>query len=140
MRLWTAAVVLALVGVSVGAQAPAPRQVTFTKDVAPIFQKSCQNCHRAGSIAPMSLLTYEDARPWARSIKQRVDARQMPPWHVDRDRRHPPVQGRSVADRQRDRDDARVGRRRRAARQSGGHAAAARSSTTPTAGTSASPI
>jgi hypothetical protein len=52
--------------------------------VAPIFQKSCQNCHRPGSIAPMSLLTYEDARPWARSIKQRVEARQMPPWHVDR--------------------------------------------------------
>jgi hypothetical protein len=59
-------------------------QVTFTKDVAPILQKSCQNCHRPGSIAPMSLLTYEDARPWARSIRQRVEARQMPPWHVDR--------------------------------------------------------
>ena len=57
---------------------------TFTKDVAPILQKSCQNCHRPGSIAPMSLLTYEDARPWVRSIKQRVEARQMPPWHVDR--------------------------------------------------------
>src|SRR5260221_8705802 len=62
----------------------ASAEVTFTKDVAPIFQKSCQNCHRPGSIAPMSLLTYEDARPWARSIKQRVEARQMPPWHVDR--------------------------------------------------------
>ena len=62
----------------------ASAQVTFTKDVAPIFQKSCQNCHRPGSIAPMSLLTYEDARPWARSIRQRVEARQMPPWHVDR--------------------------------------------------------
>ena len=58
--------------------------ITFTRDVAPILQKSCQNCHRPGSIAPMSLLTYEDARPWARSIKQRVEARQMPPWHVDR--------------------------------------------------------
>ena len=46
----------------------ASAEVTFTKDVAPIFQKSCQNCHRPGSIAPMSLLTYEDARPWARSI------------------------------------------------------------------------
>jgi hypothetical protein len=42
-----------------------PRQPTFTKDVAPILQRSCQNCHRPGSIAPMSLLTYEDARPWA---------------------------------------------------------------------------
>jgi hypothetical protein len=70
------------------AQSPAPStaqaSVTFTKDVAPILQQSCQNCHRPGSIAPMSLLTYEDARPWARSIRQRVEARQMPPWHVDR--------------------------------------------------------
>src|SRR5258707_2552780 len=63
---------------------PASAEVTFARDVAPIFQKSCQNCHRPGSIAPMSLLTYEDARPWARSIKQRVEARQMRPWHVDR--------------------------------------------------------
>ena len=59
-------------------------QVTFTKDVAPILQKSCQNCHRPGSVAPMALLTYEDARPWARSIKARVAAREMPPWHIDR--------------------------------------------------------
>jgi len=66
------------------AQAPAPGAVTFTKDVAPVFQKACQNCHRPGSIAPMSLLTYEDARPWARSIKDRVERRSMPPWHVDR--------------------------------------------------------
>ncbi|MBI3494185.1 MAG: cytochrome c, partial [Acidobacteria bacterium] len=66
------------------AQSPGPSSVTFTKDVAPIFQRSCQNCHRPGSIAPMSLINYEDARPWARSIKQRVETRQMPPWHVDR--------------------------------------------------------
>jgi hypothetical protein len=59
-------------------------QVTFTKDVAPILQKSCQTCHRPGSVAPMSLLTYEDARPWARSMKARVAAREMPPWHIDR--------------------------------------------------------
>src|SRR3989441_6434554 len=58
--------------------------VTFTKDVAPILQRSCQNCHRPGSIAPMSLLTYKDARPWARSIKEKVVRRQMPPWHIDR--------------------------------------------------------
>jgi hypothetical protein len=68
-----------------GAQAPTPaRQVTFTRDVAPILQRACQSCHRPGSIAPMSLLTYEEARPWARAIKARVSARQMPPWHVDR--------------------------------------------------------
>jgi hypothetical protein len=66
------------------AQQPAPSTVTFTKDVAPILQKSCQNCHRPGAIAPMSLLTYQDARPWARSIKQKVTAREMPPWYIDR--------------------------------------------------------
>jgi hypothetical protein len=64
--------------------AQAPAQATFTKDVAPILQRSCQGCHRPGSVAPMSLLTYEDARPWARSIKAKVSAREMPPWHVDR--------------------------------------------------------
>ncbi len=59
-------------------------QVTFTRDVAPIFQRSCVTCHRPGEIAPMSLMTYDDARPWARSIKARVSAREMPPWHIDR--------------------------------------------------------
>ena len=59
-------------------------QATFARDVAPILQRSCQTCHRPGSVAPMSLLTYEDARPWARSIKAKVLAREMPPWHVDR--------------------------------------------------------
>ncbi len=57
---------------------------TFSKDIAPILERSCQNCHRAGSIAPMSLLTYKDARPWARSIKEKVVRREMPPWHIDR--------------------------------------------------------
>src|SRR5450631_2819941 len=82
--LGAVAAISSVSSVSTGAQAPAAAIATFTKDVAPIFQKSCQNCHRPGSIAPMSLLNYEDARPWARSIKQRVEARQMPPWHVDR--------------------------------------------------------
>jgi hypothetical protein len=67
-----------------GQQAPAAPSVTFSRDVAPILQKSCQNCHRPGSIAPMSLLTYQDARPWARSIKQKVASREMPPWYIDR--------------------------------------------------------
>jgi len=57
---------------------------TFTKDIAPILERSCQNCHRAGSIAPMALLTYKDTRPWARSIKEKVVRREMPPWHIDR--------------------------------------------------------
>ena len=70
--------------VAIAADTAAPANVTFSKDVAPIFQRACQNCHRAGSIAPMSLLTYKDARPWARSIKERVVRREMPPWHIDR--------------------------------------------------------
>jgi hypothetical protein len=57
--------------------------VTFSKDVAPIFQAKCQECHQPNSIAPMSLITFQDARPWARAIKERVAARQMPPWHID---------------------------------------------------------
>ncbi len=66
------------------AAADAPKQVTFSKDVAPIFQAKCQECHQPNSIAPMSLITFQDARPWARSIKERVASRQMPPWHIDR--------------------------------------------------------
>src|SRR5438552_2592712 len=68
----------------VTAATPAQEPVTFTKDVAPILQRNCQNCHRPGAIAPMSLLTYEDARPWARSIRQKVVNREMPPWYIDR--------------------------------------------------------
>jgi len=60
------------------------RQPTFTKDVAPIFQDKCQGCHRPDGMAPMSLVTYEDARPWAKSIAARVGTRQMPPWHIDK--------------------------------------------------------
>ena len=66
------------------AQAQQGKPVTFSKDVAPIFQAKCQSCHEPGSIGPMSLVTFQDARPWARSIKQRVESRQMPPWHIDR--------------------------------------------------------
>jgi hypothetical protein len=57
--------------------------VTFTKDVAPIFYKNCTACHRPGEVAPMSLLTYKDARPWARAIREKVVEKQMPPWHAD---------------------------------------------------------
>lgn len=62
----------------------APAGVTFSKDVAPILQRSCQACHRPGMMAPMSLLTYQDARPWARAIKAKVSNREMPPWFIDR--------------------------------------------------------
>jgi mono/diheme cytochrome c family protein len=81
---------LALV-TTVGAFAPAlataadtAAKPTYTKDIAPIFQEKCEACHRPDSIAPMSLRTYEEARPWARSIRARVESRQMPPWHIDR--------------------------------------------------------
>jgi mono/diheme cytochrome c family protein len=57
--------------------------VTFAKDIAPIFNKNCVGCHRAGEIAPMSLLTYKEARPWAKSIKEKVATGVMPPWHAD---------------------------------------------------------
>ncbi|MBI3654703.1 MAG: cytochrome c [Acidobacteria bacterium] len=58
-------------------------KVTFTKDVAPIFYSKCVECHRAGEIAPMSLMSYKEARPWARSIKEKVVTKVMPPWHAD---------------------------------------------------------
>lgn len=58
--------------------------VSFHKDVEPILQRSCQICHRPGAIAPMSLVSFEDVRPWARSIKRYVEAREMPPWFIDR--------------------------------------------------------
>ena len=57
---------------------------TFTRDVAPILQRACVTCHRPNQIAPMSLIHYEEVRPWARSIKNRVQTREMPPWHLDR--------------------------------------------------------
>ena len=67
---------------SMGAQAPAAGP-TFSKDVAPILYKNCANCHRAGEIGPMALITYNDARPWAKSIATQVTNGTMPPWHAD---------------------------------------------------------
>jgi hypothetical protein len=64
--------------------ADAPKAPTFAKDIAPIFQDKCEACHRPDSMAPMSLVTYADVRPWLRSIKTRVADRQMPPWQIDR--------------------------------------------------------
>jgi hypothetical protein len=79
MKRLLLAAFLAVPSVALAADAP----VTFTKDVAPILYKSCVECHRPTMFAPMSLMTFEDARPWARSIKQRVTARTMPPWGAD---------------------------------------------------------
>lgn len=78
MRQVPAAVALLAMAVPLGA---AP---TFTKDIAPILQARCEECHRKGTAAPMSLVTYEEVRPWAKSIRQRVITRNMPPWHLDK--------------------------------------------------------
>src|SRR3954465_8818824 len=77
----------AVCGAAAVAAAPAdskPEHPTFTRDVLPLFQRSCQDCHRPGQMAPFSLLDYESARPWSRSIKEKVVSRYMPPWHLDR--------------------------------------------------------
>src|SRR6187402_2334992 len=70
------------------AQADVPGPVTFTKDIAPILQRSCENCHRLDGVAPMPLTTYDEVRPWARAIKQRTGvgpkAGVMPPWYVEK--------------------------------------------------------
>jgi hypothetical protein len=71
-------------GLSAATLQPQQDQVTYTKDIAPIFRAKCESCHRPGQGAPMSLLTYQDARPWARSIRQRVATRVMPPWNIDK--------------------------------------------------------
>jgi Copper type II ascorbate-dependent monooxygenase, C-terminal domain len=67
-----------LAGAVLGNSAP-----TFYKDVLPVLQRNCQSCHRSGEAAPMALITYQDARPWAASIKQALLTKKMPPWFAD---------------------------------------------------------
>ena len=71
------------------AQTASDGEVTFARDIAPILQRSCQKCHRPGSVAPMSLITYQEVRPWARSMKNRTALRDqpgvMPPWYIESD-------------------------------------------------------
>ncbi|HEX4951290.1 MAG TPA: cytochrome c, partial [Blastocatellia bacterium] len=62
---------------------PPAKTVTFSKDVAPIFNAKCAECHRPGEVAPFSSLSYKDVRPWAKSIKEKVLDKTMPPWHAD---------------------------------------------------------
>src|SRR5215813_4241530 len=73
---------------TVGVRAQTTTGPTFTKDIAPILQRSCENCHRTDGVAPMPLTTYEEVRPWARAIKQRTSigpkAGVMPPWYVEK--------------------------------------------------------
>ena len=73
-----------VLAIAVPSLADPSKPVTFSRDVAPILQAKCQECHQPNSIAPMPLITYQEVRPWARSIRERVAARQMPPWHIDR--------------------------------------------------------
>ncbi len=89
-RLGFGAAVIVLGAAIVGAAAdgqysgnPASDVPTFNKDVAPILYANCVTCHRAGEIGPMSLLSYKDARPWAKSIRDEVADGTMPPWHAD---------------------------------------------------------
>src|SRR5450432_3405830 len=82
-KQFIAAMFLAIPACLSAADVSGGQPVTFAKDIAPILQAKFQNCHRAGQMAPMSLVSYEEVRPWAKAIKQRVLTRQMPPWHVD---------------------------------------------------------
>jgi len=67
----------------IAAMAASNTTVTFNKDVLPILQRNCQACHRPGEVAPMSLINYTDARPWAKAIKAAVVTQKMPPWFAD---------------------------------------------------------
>src|SRR6187200_418670 len=73
---------------SAQAQQIARADVTFTRDIAPILQRSCQNCHRPDGVAPMSLVTYQEARPYARAMKTRTSIGPhqgvMPPWYIEK--------------------------------------------------------
>ena len=85
ISVWTVAVGAVLVIGPSRAQPASAQQVTFTKDIAPILQRSCQVCHRTdGGFAPMSLVTYEEVRPWARALKWRTARREMPPWYIEK--------------------------------------------------------
>ena len=109
------------------APAGVPADVTFTKDIAPILQRSCENCHRPDGAAPMSLTTLRRGAPVG--ARDQAAHRHRPARRRDaalvhgEEHRHPEVPQRSVAQRRRDREDRQVGRQRRAARQPGRHAA-----------------
>ena len=90
---WKLAVVAAFLFTAAAVAIPAaadsnentvPAKPTFAKDIARIFQEKCEDCHRKGTAAPMSLATYQEVRPWAKAIRERVITRNMPPWHIDK--------------------------------------------------------
>lgn len=81
--LFTGLLLTAWLAGPTGASGEKQHTLTFSKDVAPIVYKNCASCHRAGEIAPMSLLSYKEVRPWAKAIREKVATRDMPPWHAD---------------------------------------------------------
>jgi hypothetical protein len=81
--LFTGLLLAAWIAMPTGASGTKETNLTFSKDVAPIFYKNCATCHRAGEIAPMSLISYKEVRPWAKAIREKVITRDMPPWHAD---------------------------------------------------------
>jgi len=84
VKHWIAAAVVAGIP-SISEAQTAPREsVTFSRDVAPILQRSCQSCHNPGGIGPMPLMTYDQVRPWARAIKTKTSRREMPPWFIEK--------------------------------------------------------
>jgi len=80
----SAAVLAALMVTPLLAQSPRTPTPTFTKDIAPVFQEKCEMCHRKEGTGPMSLVSYSEVRPWVRSIKRKVEGREMPPWYIDK--------------------------------------------------------
>jgi len=87
-RFILAGLAVAATAMAADVSSSAPSTVTFSKDVLPLLQRNCQTCHRPGQVAPMSLLTYQEARPWAKAIKAAVVARKMPPWFADQQYGH----------------------------------------------------
>ncbi len=83
MRTLRVSLAGSVMAMAAAAASNAPASVTFNRDVLPILQKNCQGCHRPGEVAPMSLVTYSDARPWAKAIKVAVVSQKMPPWFAD---------------------------------------------------------
>ncbi len=83
MTGWMAAAIVAGAIVGIDAHKPVTSKYTFSEDVSPILRAQCGSCHLPGGIAPMSLLTYEDARPWAESIRLELTSGHMPPWYGD---------------------------------------------------------
>ncbi len=80
---FVAVVCFALLPVTSASNSKKAAPVTYSKDVAPIFYKNCAECHRPGEVAPFSVMSYKELRPWAKSIREKVVSKEMPPWHAD---------------------------------------------------------